>query len=79
MLDFSRVFDLEYTALKMLTEAEKRQRRHGVILCLAGLNPEMLSIIRKSSLGKTIGRERMFFNVATAVRHYLKGSEKATR
>ena len=29
-LDLSGVFDLEYTALKMLTEAEKRQRERGV-------------------------------------------------
>jgi sulfate permease, SulP family len=41
-----------------------------LILCIAGLNPEMLSIVRRSSLGKTLGRERMFFDVATAVRHY---------
>ncbi len=79
VLDFSRVFDLEYTALKMLIEAEARQRNDDVMLYLAGLNPEMLSIVRKSSLGKTLGRERMFFNVATAVRHHLKGRETATR
>jgi anti-anti-sigma factor len=70
VLDLSRVFDLEYTALKMLIEAEERHRSRGVLLCLAGLNPETLSIIRKSSLGTTLGDERMFFNVAEAVRHY---------
>ena len=74
VLDFSRIFDLEYTALKMLTEAEERNRRHGIVLCLAGLNPEMLDIVRKSSLGKIMGRDRMFFNVAAAVRHYSKGA-----
>jgi high affinity sulfate transporter 1 len=78
VLDFSRIFDLEYTALKMLIEAEERHRSRGVMLCLAGLNPGTLSIVRKSSLGKTLGRERMFFNVATAVRRYLKDSETAT-
>jgi MFS superfamily sulfate permease-like transporter len=77
VLDFSRVFDLEYTALKMLIEAEERQRSQGTMLCIAGLNPEMLNIVRRSSLGKTLGRKRMFFNVATAVRQYLKGSETA--
>src|SRR5206468_12279716 len=30
-LDLAGVFDLEYTALKMLTEAEKRQRAAGVL------------------------------------------------
>ena len=78
VLDFSRIFDLEYTALKMLIEAEERHRSRDVMLCLAGLNPGTLSIVRKSSLGKTLGRERMFFNVATAVRRYLKDSETAT-
>ncbi len=79
VLDFSRVFDLEYTALKMLIEAEERHRSRGVMLCLAGLNPEVLSIIRKSPLGRVLGRERMLFNVETAVRHYLKGSETSVR
>ena len=77
VIDFSRIFDLEYTALKMLIEAEERHRSHDVMLCLAGLNPEMLSIIRKLPLGKILGRERMFFNVETAVRHYLKDKETA--
>ncbi len=77
VLDFSRIFDLEYTALKMLIEAEERHRNHEVMLCLAGLNPEMLSIVRKSPLGKVLGRERMFFNVETAVRHCLKREKTA--
>lgn len=79
VLDLSRAFDLEYTALKMLIEGEEQQRKRGVLLYLAGLNPEMLNIVRKSSLGATLGHERMFFNVATAVRHYLEGGETATR
>jgi hypothetical protein len=60
------------TALKMLTEGEERLRSRGVLFWLAGLSPEMLRIIRRSPLGETLGRERMFFDVATAVRHYLK-------
>ncbi len=79
VLDLSRTFDLEYTALKMLIEAEERHRNRGVMFCLAGLNPAMLRIIRKSPLGETLGRERMFFNVATAVRHHQKDSEATTR
>ena len=35
----SGVFDLEYTALKMLTEGEKRMRERGVSVWLVGLNP----------------------------------------
>src|SRR5271167_2016336 len=40
VLDLSGVTDLEYTALKMLIEAEKRYREQGVSLWLVGLNPD---------------------------------------
>lgn len=70
-LDLSRVFDLEYTALKMLTEAEKRHRERGVVLWLVGLNPEVLAVVQRSSLGKVLGHERMLFNLETAVAKYL--------
>jgi SulP family sulfate permease len=64
------VFDLEYTALKMLTEAEKRYRERGVYLWLVGLNPGVLAMVQRSTLGKTLGRDRMFFNLEQAVAKY---------
>jgi len=70
-LDFSGVPDLEYTALKMLIEAEKRQRELGVSIWLVGLNPEVLSVIQRSPLGNVLGRERMHFNLELAVAKYL--------
>src|SRR5262249_40135097 len=70
-LDFSGVTDLEYTALKMLIEAEKRQRERGVSIWLVGLNPEVLSVIQRSSLRKVLGRERVDFNLEVAVAKYL--------
>ena len=73
-LDLSRVPDLEYTALKMLTEAEKRQRSRGVMVWLVGLNPEVLATVQRSSLGQVLGRERMFFNLELAVAKYLESS-----
>jgi SulP family sulfate permease len=66
-IDLTGVPDLEYTALKMMTEAEKRQREHGVMLWLVGLNPEVLRVVQNSELGETLGRERMFFNLERAV------------
>jgi sulfate permease, SulP family len=72
LLDFRAVLDLEYTALKLLTEAEQRLRREGVELWLAGCNPEVLAVVRNSRLGERLGRERMFFNVGGAVQHYEK-------
>ena len=70
-LDLSGVPDLEYTALKMLIEAEKRESERGVSIWLVGLNPEVLSVIQRSSLGNTLGRERMHFNLEMAVAKYL--------
>jgi anti-anti-sigma regulatory factor len=78
-LDLSGVFDLEYTALKMLTEGEKRQRARGVSLWLVGLNPEVLAMVQRSPLGEVLGRERMHFNLELAVAKYLarSGTESA--
>jgi high affinity sulfate transporter 1 len=70
-LDLSAVDDLEYTALKMLTETEKRLREHGVWLWLIGLNPEVLTVVQRSSLGEILGHERMLFNLETAVTKHL--------
>jgi sulfate permease, SulP family len=70
-LELSAVFDLEYTALKMLADAEKRHRERGIRLWLVGMNPEVLSMIQKSSLGEALGREGMYFNLETAVTKYL--------
>jgi len=70
-LDLSGVFDLEYTALKVMTEAEKKHRERGVMMWLVGLNPDVLDVVQRSPLGETLGRERMIFNLETAVAKYL--------
>jgi MFS superfamily sulfate permease-like transporter len=70
-LDVSGVPDLEYTALKMLIEAEKRERQRGVSVWLVGLNADVLSVIQRSSLGEVLGRERMHFNLEVAIAKYL--------
>ena len=69
-IDLSAVLDIEYTALKMLTEGEKRQREHGRQLWLVGMNPHVLEMIQRSQLGKTLGREGMHFNLEIAVAKY---------
>jgi sulfate permease, SulP family len=79
LLDGRALFDIEYTALKMLIEAEERLRHQGITLWLSSLNPAALKVVQQSSLGERLGRARMFFNVQTAVRHYeqmLTGSSK---
>jgi MFS superfamily sulfate permease-like transporter len=66
-LDMRAVFDLEYTALKMLTEAEKKYREDGIAVWLVGLSPEVSAVVEKAPLGKTLGRERMFLNLEEAL------------
>jgi sulfate permease, SulP family len=58
----------------MLIDPEKRERERGVFVWLIRLNPEVLSVIQRSSLGKVLGRERMHFNLELAVTKYLAAS-----
>jgi high affinity sulfate transporter 1 len=73
-IDMSAVPDLEYTALRALSEGEKRFRAHGVLLWLVGLNPGVLRIVQRSGLGEVLGREAMQFNLEVAVAKYLAAS-----
>ncbi|HSD42735.1 MAG TPA: SulP family inorganic anion transporter [Burkholderiales bacterium] len=74
LLDCSAVFDIEYTAVKMLIEGEERLRQEGIAVWLAGLNPEALAVVQRSTLGETLGRERMFFNVQAAVDRFERAN-----
>ena len=76
VIDCSAIPDFEYTALKMLTDAERKLQQSGVSLSLAALNPEPLQLIQKSSLGKTLGRQRMHFNLEEAVRTFRTQRER---
>jgi SulP family sulfate permease len=67
LLDCSAVPGFEYTALKMLVEAEVRLREQGTELWLAALNPEALELVQRTPLAQRLGRERMFFTVEQAV------------
>jgi high affinity sulfate transporter 1 len=71
-VDFQAVFDLEYTALKGLTEAEERLRGSGVSLWLAGLNPGVLATVERSPLGGILGSDRLLLNLEQAVATYQR-------
>ena len=74
-LELSAVFDVEYTVLKMLAEAEARMTARGISVWLVGLTPDVLTAVRRSPFGRAIGDERMFFNLDQAVsRHLAEGS-----
>ncbi|HEY4675645.1 MAG TPA: SulP family inorganic anion transporter, partial [Candidatus Angelobacter sp.] len=59
VIDCSSIIDIEYTALKMLAEAEEKLRREGVTLWLAALNPAVWTTVSRSKVGRTMGQERM--------------------
>ena len=71
VLHLGGVFDQEYSALKVLIDAERRLREGGVSLWLSGMNPDVLTMVRRSPLGEALGDERMFFNLEMAVAKYL--------
>ena len=67
LIDCSAILDFEYSALEAFSDAEKRLQQSGITLWVAALNPEALEIIRRSALGTTLGRQRMYFNLEQAV------------
>lgn len=77
VIDCSALIDIEYTALKMLMEAEERLRADGIELWLAALNPAVLEVVKHSRLGEVLGNQRMFFNVQMAVERYQQNRSGA--
>jgi sulfate permease, SulP family len=70
VLDLRAVFDLEYSALRMLTEAEARGRAAGIELWLGAMQPEVLAVVRRSPLGAALGEGRMFTSIDSAVQKF---------
>ena len=70
VIDCSSIIDIEYTALKMLGEAEGKLQRTGITLWLAALNPAVLNTVLRSRIGQILGQDRIFSNVESAVERY---------
>jgi MFS superfamily sulfate permease-like transporter len=71
-IDMQGVVDLEYSALKMLTEAEQRRRESGVSLWLVEMSSQVLATVKRAPLGKTLGREGMLHSLEIAVERFQK-------
>lgn len=69
-LDFSRVSDIEYSALQMLSEGIRRHQDNGIQVWLAALNPRVLAVVRHAGLDQQLGRERLLFNARAAIAQY---------
>ena len=79
-LDLSRVPDVEYSALQVLAEAERRHAAAGVTQWLVGLNPGVLQAVRSSGLDRQFGPERLLFNAREAIARYQAlGADQAKR
>ncbi len=76
LFDCGGIPGFEFTALKMLIDAEEKLRDQGVSLWLAALNPEALDMVRRTALADKLGRERMFFTVEDALDAYQKRYER---
>lgn len=69
-LDMSRVPDIEYSALQMLVDGERRMTEDGITVWLAALNPNVLECIRSSGLADRLGPERLLFNARAVIRKH---------
>lgn len=72
-LDMSRVPDIEYSALQMLAQGERRITEDGIIFWMAALNPGVLETVRASGLADRLGPDRLLFNARAAIKKYQEG------
>ena len=69
-LDLSRVPDVEYSALQVLAEGDRRRAQDGIVVWLAGLNPGVLETVRHGALYAQFGPQRLLFNAREAIVRY---------
>jgi MFS superfamily sulfate permease-like transporter len=69
-LDMSRVPDIEYSALRMLEDLDRRAKALKVEYWLVALNPSALAVVTNAGLAARLGRERMLFNARTAIQRF---------
>jgi len=72
VIDCSSVIDIEYTAVKMLVEAEAKLRSEGITLCLAAVNRDALDVVQRSKLGPLLGEDRLFASVELAEQRFAE-------
>jgi sulfate permease, SulP family len=70
VLDFSRVPDLEYSALQRLMQGEARATEHGAVVWLAGLNPGVLQVVQHAGFDRVLGPGRLLPNARVAIERF---------
>jgi SulP family sulfate permease len=76
-MDMSRIYDIEYSALQMLIDGERRMSATGVTVWLTALNPSVLAAIRSSALADRLGEERLLPNARAVIRRYQERQASA--
>jgi anti-anti-sigma factor len=74
-LDMSRVPDIEYSALQMVIEADRRSAARGLELWLVELNPGVLQVVHRSGLAERLGPERLLPDARTAIERFERRQE----
>ncbi|GAU85945.1 SulP family inorganic anion transporter [Bosea sp. BIWAKO-01] len=69
-LDLSRIADIEYSALQMLLEGEKRMTERGITVWFVDLNPGPLEVIRHAGLDTLLGPDRLLSSTRAAIERY---------
>jgi SulP family sulfate permease len=67
VLDLSRISDIEYSALKSLETFVMRESEGSPTTWLAGMNPEVLEMVRNAGLDRQVGENRMLINTRAAI------------
>jgi anti-anti-sigma factor len=73
VLECSAILDIEYTALTALAAAEQRLRERGVALWLAGVNPDVLPVLKRSALAAASDSSRLFADLHQVVEAWERG------
>ncbi|TCO76337.1 high affinity sulfate transporter 1 [Plasticicumulans lactativorans] len=69
-LDMSRVFDIEYSALQMLIEGEKRATEAGATVWFADLSPSVMESLRAAGMVERLGPERLLPNARAVIQKF---------
>jgi MFS superfamily sulfate permease-like transporter len=64
--------DVEYTAFKSMEELEDQLQETGISLWLAVINPDVMTLVERTPLGKKLGNDRLFGSLEEAVEAYLQ-------
>jgi MFS superfamily sulfate permease-like transporter len=70
VVDCSAVTLFEFTALRQFAEFDDKLNESGVELWIAALNRDTLRVFERTSFGKQLQYDRMFFNLEQAVEAY---------